>query len=212
VQLGLPQQPPSFSEPALSDEKPWDEQVREMISGDDPGASSDEIALSEEPLAPAVTSDALRDLAAALKDGGRTTDDLDRIAQKIEGAQAALTEQEQTRVKNLRGRVATDPNLQPTPGGKPRVQFVLAEHIQSEGDEQTVFHRVYTLNKQAESLQKRGLEKGQQVGVEGYRQQRETKKRDGSLAQGEVIYANVVRTFGRGGRMEEAEATGEEPQ
>lgn len=50
------------------------------------------------------------------------------------------------------------------------------------------------------------------VGVDGYRQQRETKKRDGFVVQQEVIYANVVRTFGRGERMQAAEATAKEPQ
>lgn len=107
------------------------------------------------------------------------------------------TEANPNRVKNLRGRVATEPNTDPTPQGKPRVQFVLAEHVAAEGDETTVFHRVYTLNKQAESLQQRGLAKGQSVGVDGYRQTRETKKKNGSAVQQVVIYANVVRTFGK---------------
>lgn len=111
------------------------------------------------------------------------------------------TEANPDRVKNLRGRVATKPNLAPTPQGKARVQFVLAEHQEHEGEEQTIFHRVYTLNKQAESLGRRGLAVGQQVGVDGYRQQRTTRKKDGSAVEHEVIYANVVRTFGKRERV-----------
>jgi len=174
----------AVSEAALRDEDPLDAQIRDAIIGDDPGASSREIRASDDVF--------LSPPSAPSSSGGESP------------AAVASPESEANpdRVKNLRGRVATKPNMEPTPHGKPRVQFVLAEHQEHEGEEQTVFHRVYTLNRQAESLAGRGLAVGQQVGVDGYRQQRTTKKKDGSAVEQEVIYANVVRTFGKRERVD----------
>ncbi len=185
----------AVTEAALRDEDPSDTQIRDAIMGDVSRASSREIRVSDDVFLP---------LPSAPSDGisGGTGGGSEFPA----AMGSPETEANPDRVKNLRGGVATKPNMEPTPQGKPRVQFVLAEHQEHEGEEQTVFHRVYTLNKQAESLQRRGLEKGQLVGVDGYRQQRTTKKKDGSAVEHAVIYANVVRTFGKRERVDADEA------
>jgi len=123
----------------------------------------------------------------------------DDVARREAGA-VADAEAERLRVRNLRGNVATDPRTDPTPTGKPRVQFLLAEHIggEAEGEtEPTVYHRVYSLNKMAQTAIDRGIHKGQKVAVSGYRQQREHETKDGTKAQGEVIYANQIRLLGQ---------------
>jgi single-stranded DNA-binding protein len=67
------------------------------------------------------------------------------------------------------------------------VNFPLAEHI--EGQEQPVWHRVYTTGDRARRLQENPIDTGQQIRVSGYRQQRERKGRDGQTELVEVVYA-----------------------
>jgi len=109
---------------------------------------------------------------------------------------AVESKERQPRIK-VTGFVATESNMKPTPACKPRVQFLVAEHPETpEGeDPQTVYHRVYTLNKTAERLQGKGIEKGKKVAVDGYVQERTRKGENGEEETYPVIYANTVRVL-----------------
>ncbi len=109
---------------------------------------------------------------------------------------APESQERQPRIK-VTGFVATEPNMKPTPAGKPRVQFLVAEHPETpEGEEpRTVYHHIYTLNKTAERLQGKGIEKGKKVAVDGYVQERKRKGKNGEEETYPVIYANHVRVL-----------------
>ncbi len=117
--------------------------------------------------------------------------------QASETSIAVESKERQPRIK-VTGFVATEPNMKPTPAGKPRVQFLVAEHPETpEGEDPlTIYHRVYTLNKTAERIQEKGgLEKGKKVAVDGYVQERKRKGKYGEEETYPVIYANTVRVL-----------------
>lgn len=116
--------------------------------------------------------------------------------QPFEMPSAPEAQERQPRIK-VTGFVATEPNMKPTPAGKPRVQFLVAEHPETpEGEDPlTIYHRVYTLNKTAERLQGKGIEKGKKVAVDGYVQERKRKGKNGEEETYPVIYANNVRVL-----------------
>lgn len=118
------------------------------------------------------------------------------LGQPKDSSLAAESGEHQKRIK-VDGFVATEPNMRPTPTGKPRVQFLVAEHPSvAEGEEEvTVYHRVYTLNNTATRVIERGgLEKGKKVSVDGYLQPRIKKNRQNEDEEYNVVYALTIRT------------------
>lgn len=118
------------------------------------------------------------------------------LGQPKDSSIAAESGERQQRIK-VDGFVATEPNMRPTPTGKPRVQFLVAEHPSvAEGEEEvTIYHRVYTLNKTAARvIEKGGLEKGKRVSVDGYLQPRIKKNRQNEDEEYNVVYALNIRT------------------
>lgn len=116
--------------------------------------------------------------------------------QPSESPVAAEAHERQPRIK-VTGFVATEPNIKPTPTGKARVQFLVADHPSvAEGEEEvTVYHRVYTLNNTAARVIERGgLEKGKKVSVDGYLQPRIKKNRKDEDEEYNVVYALNIRT------------------
>lgn len=106
------------------------------------------------------------------------------------------TEQDKNRVR-ITGRVGADPHFRESGKSGLIVNFPLAEHV--EGQEQPTWHKVYTTGDRARRLQEKPIVKGQEVRVDGYRQERERQTRDGKTETVVSVYAAHIRPYKHGG-------------
>jgi len=93
------------------------------------------------------------------------------------------------------GYVSADPIFSTSNDGTPRVNMVVSEHLE---DEKTVYHKVYSTKREAKRLQDAELAKGNRVKVEGYKQDRERKNRDGTITPEQRVYAVHVTIYKTG--------------
>lgn len=92
---------------------------------------------------------------------------------------------ETTNRHQWQGRLNAEPAVSHTPTGKTRVQFLLGEHP---ADDETIWHKVYSIGKYAERIADMSLQKGEIVRVTGYEQQRVVKGKE--VVE---IFANAVQ-------------------
>ncbi len=97
-------------------------------------------------------------------------------------------EGEQERIR-LTGRVASSPRYAPLRNRGLRVGFTLAEHPT---DGETIFHSVYSTGDFARRIQRANPQLGEEVSVEGVRQQR-TEMRSGRQRQVTSVYCYGLR-------------------
>ncbi len=79
------------------------------------------------------------------------------------------------------------------------VRFPVAEQT---SEEQATWHRVYSTGKSAEQIKSTGLTEGDKVKVDGYRQERDDRKKDRSTVKQEVIFAVHVKKLAQGAIIE----------
>jgi len=92
------------------------------------------------------------------------------------------------------GYVSADPIFSTSNDGTPRVNMVVSEHPD---EETTIYHKVYSTKREAKRLQDAELAKGNRVKVEGYKQDRERKNRDGTVTPEQRVYAVHVTIYKR---------------
>jgi len=85
------------------------------------------------------------------------------------------------------------PEFQKLPSGRLRGQFWLGQHPTPE---ETVWHRVYSLDRHAESLRTKGLRPGMLVEVTGTLQVSEKAEQDGTIKRTESIYCFGAHVLG----------------
>jgi len=58
------------------------------------------------------------------------------------------------------------------------------------------WHRVYSTGERAQRIQNAQLDKGTKVKVDGYRQTRDIKRKDGTMEKQDVVFAVHVKKLG----------------
>jgi single-strand DNA-binding protein len=96
---------------------------------------------------------------------------------------------------SITGRLGQDPELRYTQSGKPVVNFSLANNTGFGENRQTHWFTVVAWNGQAEAVVNH-LEKGAQVGVEGFLQTRKWTDKEGNNRVSVEIVANRVDFLG----------------
>jgi len=64
-------------------------------------------------------------------------------------------------------------------------------------EDQVTWHRVYSTGERAQRIQNAQLDKGAKVKVDGYRQTRDIKRKDGTIEKQEVVFAVHVKKLGQ---------------
>jgi len=93
------------------------------------------------------------------------------------------------------GYVSADPIFSTSNDGTPRVNMVVSEHPD---EDTTIYHKVYSTKREAKRLEDAELAKGNRVKVEGYKQDRERKNRDGTVTPEERVCAVHVSIYSKG--------------
>lgn len=105
-----------------------------------------------------------------------------------------MTEQKERQVRvKITGRLGADPHFEESPKSGIIVRFPVAEQTT---EERATWHRVYSTGKSAERIRSASLAKGDKVKVDGYRQPRNYRKKDGSTVKQEVVFAVHVKKLG----------------
>ena len=150
------------------------------------------LALSESPLSGGKTPvEDLPESSSQMVSGA--SDDAETASREaVETPQSAEQRERQPRVK-ITGRLGADPHYEQSGKSGLIARFPLAEQTT---EEQASWHRVYSTGTRAERVQALGLGKGDKVKVDGYRQEREYRKKDGSTVKQEVVFAVHVKKLG----------------
>ncbi len=131
----------------------------------------------------------------------------DEIAPSQEAAASPQTseqKEQQPRVK-FTGRLGAAPHFEQSQKSGLIARFPVAEHT---ADDQVTWHRVYSTGERAQRIQNANLDKGTKVKVDGYRQTRDIKRKDGTVVKQEVVFAVHVKKLA--GATAQAAAADEE--
>jgi len=107
------------------------------------------------------------------------------------------------------GRLGADPHYEESAKSGVIARFPVAEQT---SEAQATWHRVYSTGKSAERFRNVGLSKGDKVKVDGYQQERDYRKRDGSTVKQEVVFAVHVKKRGQGVIREEDDGPGQDSE
>jgi len=144
---------------------------------------------------------------SALPDSPRpgASDDATRASQQpVETPQTSEQKEKQPRVK-FTGRLGAAPHFEQSQKSGLIARFHVAENIE---EDQVTWHRVYSTGERAQRIQDAQLDKGTKVKVDGYRQTRDIKRKDGTMEKQEVVFAVHVKKLG--GATAQAAAADEE--
>ncbi len=111
-----------------------------------------------------------------------------------ETPQMAEQKERQPRVK-ITGRLGADPHFEESSKSGVIARFPVAEQT---SEEQATWHRVYSTGKSAEKIRNANLTKGDTVRVDGYQQERDYRKRDGTTIKQGVVFAVHVKKLAQG--------------
>lgn len=103
------------------------------------------------------------------------------------------------------GRLGAAPHFEQSQKSGLIARFHVAENIE---EDQVTWHRVYSTGERAQRIQDAQLDKGTKVKVDGYRQTRDIKRKDGTMEKQEVVFAVHVKKLG--GATAQAAAADEE--